>query len=225
MKLPIGTYSFYNQLRNCPHQAFHRYIARTIPFVSTPEIEWGNKVHAAMENRIKYAVPLPEDMQAAEATAALFHDYSKHLTVRVEWELAITAKGEPCAYKADNVWFRGKLDCVTLPKDLSFGWMVDWKTGNVREDPFELETNALLLKANHENLGDIKGEYFWMKTGTNGLRYTFNNHGETYQTLVNLRTEAETYLRAGEWPKRKSPLCNWCAVKSCEHYTGKNVKG
>ena len=225
IKLPIGTYSFYNQLQQCPHKAYHVYVGRTLPYVETPEMAWGNKVHKAMENRIKYAVPLPEEMAAAEPSAAVFHDYSTKIVVRCEWQLAMDINGQPCDYNDySKVWFRGKLDCVTLDSALTFAWEVDWKTGNVREDPFELETGALLLKVHHTNLETIKGEYFWMKTGQNGLRYTFNKHGETYQKLVNLRAEAESYFRAGVWPKRKSPLCNWCAVKSCENYTGKNVK-
>lgn len=224
MNLPVGTYSFYNAFLQCPHKAYHMYVAKTLPYVATPEMAWGNKVHSAVEQRIKYAVPLPDDVQAAEAAAAVFHEYSKTITVRVEYQLAMTVNGTPCDYKDEKVWFRGKLDCVVMPPDLTFAWLVDWKTGNVREDPFELETNALLLKVNHTDLREIKGEYFWMKTGQNGLRYTFSQHGETYGKLLKLREEAASYLRAGEWPKRKSPLCNWCAVKSCEHYTGKNVK-
>lgn len=225
MNLPVGTYSFYDQLQKCPHKAFHMYIAKTLPYRPSPQQDWGNKVHDAMQKRIKWGADLPEEMKAAEATAAVFYGYNQYLTVRVEYELAMTANGTPCGYKDNNVWFRGKLDCVVMPNDLTFGWMVDWKTGNVREDPFELETNALLLKVNHTDIREIKGEYFWMKVGQNGLRYTLNNHSETYGKLSNLRAEAETYLRAGEWPKRKSPLCGWCAVKSCEHFTGKHLEG
>lgn len=224
MKLPIGTYSFYNQLIQCPHKAYHTYVARTLKYVETPEMAWGNKVHAAMENYIKYQVELPEDMKVAEATASVFREYSKLINVHVEYKLAMLANGAPCAYDDPNVWFRGKLDCVVMPKEKTFAWMVDWKTGNVREDPFELETGALLLKVHHSDIESIKAEYFWMKVGQNGLRYTLNDHARTYQQIVNLHGEALTYLRSGEWPKRKTPLCNWCAVKSCEHYTGKNVK-
>jgi PD-(D/E)XK nuclease superfamily len=218
VKLPIGSYSFYNAFENCPHKAFQIYVARTIPYVESPEMAWGNKVHAAMENRIRDGVPLPEEMSAAENAAATFHEMGKKLPLQVEYKLAMTAKGEPCAWQDwDKVWFRGKLDCVVMDDARTFAWTVDWKTGNVREEPFELETGALLLKVNYEHLRDVKGEYFWMKTGQNGLRYTLNQHDKTFAKLQSLRNEAETYFRAGEWPKRKNPLCGWCPVKECEH--------
>jgi hypothetical protein len=218
VKLPVGSHSFYNIFENCPHQAFHRYVGKTIPYVQSPEAVWGDQVHQAMERRIKQGSPLPDTMQAAEPTAALFHDLSKTVAVRCELELAMTADGKPCEYKDwDNVWFRGKLDCVTRTSDSA--WMVDWKTGNVREDPSELERGALLLKVNRPELELIQGEYFWLKTGQPGLRYTLNQHDKTFARLQNLDGEAKDYLQTGVWPKRKTPLCGWCSVKSCEHNT------
>jgi hypothetical protein len=218
VKLPIGSHTFYNQLENCPHQAFHRYVGKTLPFVQTEEMKWGDEVHQAMERRIKHGATLPDSMQAAEGVAKQFHDMSKAVAVRVELELAMTADGQLCDYRDyDHVFFRGTLDCVT--RTATHAWMVDWKTGGVREDPTELERHALLLKVNRPELELIQGEYFWMKTGQPGLRYTFATHDKTYARLVNLRHEAETYLASGEWPKRKSPLCGWCDVLACEHNT------
>jgi hypothetical protein len=224
VKLPIGSYTFYSTLNNCPHQAYHRYVGKTTPFISTPEMDWGNQVHTAMEARIKSGATLPDKMAAAEGMCATFHDMSKVVGVRVELQLAMTADGKPCDYKDwDHVWFRGKLDCVTRAD--ATAWMVDWKTGNVREDPFELECGALLLKVNWPELEDIKGEYFWLKTGQPGLRYTLNQHAKTYERLDALNREAKGYLASTTeanglaWPKRKTPLCGWCDVLSCEHNT------
>ena len=217
-KLPIGSYSFYSTFKNCPHQAFHRYVGKTMPFVETPEMAWGNQVHAALEQSVKTGTDLPENMAAAQGLALQFYKMSKVVAVRVELQLAMTIDGKPCEYKDwDHVWFRGKLDCVT--RTPTTAWMVDWKTGNVREDPFELECGALLLKVNRPELEDIKGEFFWLKTGQAGLRYTLNQHAKTFATLQELNAEAQGYLASGEWPKRKTPLCGWCDVMSCENNT------
>lgn len=225
MKLPVGTYSFYNAFENCPHKAFHIYVAKSVPYVETPEMKWGNDVHSAMENRIKHGTPLPETMAAAEHVAEQFQRMSKTVTVQVEQKLAMTAGGLPCDFWSPEVWFRGKLDCTTMALSLSTSaWLVDWKTGNVREEPFELETNALLLKVNYPQLETIQGEYFWMKTGQNGLRYTLNNHSQTFAKLQALRAEAEGYFASGVWPKRKNPLCGWCGVTSCENNTSHKRK-
>ena len=218
MKLPIGSYTFNNTFENCPHKAFHTYVARTIPYEETPEMAWGNKVHRAMELRIRYGAPLPDEMKAAEKAAAQFHEMSKKLPVHCEYQVAMTVDGKPCDYADyDKVWLRGKIDCAVMDPKGTNAWIVDWKTGNVREDPFELQTFGLLLKANYPTLEQIQAEYFWMKPGQNGLRYTFTTHVQVYERIAKLKQEAETYLRAGEWPKRKNPLCGWCKVTSCEY--------
>lgn len=224
MKLPIGTYSFYSQLEQCPHKAYHVYVGKTVPFVKTEQMIWGDTVHKAMENRIKHGSPLPDECASAEKVSTYFYDTSRLVPVKVELALAMQQNGQPCDYEdKDNAWFRGKLDCVTMPESRQHAWMVDWKTGNVREDPFELECGALLLKVHYPTLESIVGEYFWMRTGQSGLRYNIRDHANTYNRIWKLRNEAEDYLRNGAWPKRKSPLCNWCPVKDCEHYTGRNV--
>lgn len=237
MKLPVGTYSFYNAFENCPHKAFQIYVAKSVPYVETPEMKWGNDVHTAMDNRIKHGTPLPEEMKAAESAASLFNLMSQVVPVHVEYKLAMTKDGKPCDYRDwDRLWFRGKLDCVTINRETSairepnHAWLVDWKTGSVREEPFELETNALLLKVNYPTLETIQGEYFWMKSGQNGLRYTLNNHSQTFVKLQALRTEAEGYMLNSygtnglAWPKRKNPLCGWCGVMSCENNTSHKRK-
>jgi hypothetical protein len=227
VKLPVGTHTFYNNFENCPHKAYHIYIARTIPFEMTPEMKWGNEVHKALEQRITMGTALPDTMKAAEPIAGTFHSFSKVIPVICEYQLAMTQAGDPCDYgDYDKCFFRGKLDCVVMSTNRTDGWLVDWKTGNVREDPFELECQALLLKVNQPTLTSIAGEYFWLKTGTKGLRYdlTRTNHGNTYARLVKLRSEAEGYLQAGDFPKRKNPLCGWCPVTSCEHNTSHKRK-
>lgn len=214
MKLPIASYSFFSNFENCPHKAYHIYVARTVPYVETPEMAWGNAVHAAFEKRIRDGVPLPESMAAGETIASEFADYAKTLPVKVEYQLAMTKDGKPCEWKGADAWFRGKLDCVVMPSN--FAWMVDWKTGNVREDPFELQCGALLLQVNHE-IDHSRGEYFWLKEGKSGLRYEMPAPLQTYEKLLRLWDEVEGYFQSGEWPKRKNPLCGYCGVTSCDN--------
>lgn len=219
MELPIGTFTNFNAFENCPHKFFKTYVLKAIPYVESPEMKWGNDVHSAMENRIGKGTPLPENMQQAEPVAAMCASMPPSFTVRVEYRLAMTAQGQPCGWAGQGCWFRGKLDYIAMPPALDGAWMLDWKTGNVREDPLELETGALLLRVNHQSIAHIEGEYFWMKAGQKGFRYTLNDPSSTFAWLQSRRAEMEKYHAAGDWPKRKNPLCGWCGVVSCEFNT------
>jgi PD-(D/E)XK nuclease superfamily len=217
--LPVGTYSFYNQFQNCPHKAQHLYVLRDIPYVESEEMKWGNQVHKAMERRLRNAVPLPDNMQAAEPLAAQLCGLG--LDIEPELYIGMTATGQHCSSSDDNVWFRGKIDCPVITNQGNAAWIVDWKTGNEREEPFELETSALLLKVMYPALENIVANYFWLKLGKAGIRYTCNDHSRTFAKLQALRSEAERYEDNAPfpWPKRKNPLCGWCPVLSCENNT------
>ena len=217
MKLPIGTYSLYNQLENCPHKAYHIYVLKDVPYVESPEMKWGNDVHSALEHRIADGTPLPETMTAAEPTAATLHRLKDRFDVHVEQKIGMSASGEPCDFWSADCWFRGKLDVSVINDDFKAAWLLDWKTGKVREEPFELECQALLTKVNHPDLDLICGNYFWLQTGKEGHRYTLGDHDKVFGKLHDLRDELETYAEKGDWPKRKNPLCGWCPVMSCEN--------
>lgn len=216
MTLPVGTFTFYTNYENCPHKAWHIYVLKDIPYVETPEMKWGNAVHTAMEYRLSGRAELPQAMLAAEPICQTIDALPQQYPQRVEYRLGMTAKGEPCDYFGDAVWFRGKADWSV--RAMGASWILDWKTGNPREEPFELETNALLLKVNHPELDHIVGQYFWMKTGQIGLRYTLTRFGVTFARLQSIRAEMEVLDALNQpWPKKKNPLCGWCGVKSCEH--------
>lgn len=217
MKLPIGTYTLYNNFENCPFKAYNMHVLKNTPRVEMPEMKWGNDVHKAMELRIDKGTPLPQTMSAAEPLCSTFSVIKELHSVHVEYQLAMTQEGQRCGYWDDSCWFRGKLDCVVVDNDNA--WCVDWKTGKTREEPLELETGALLLVSNHPNIHHVVGEYFWLRDGKSGIRYHLNNHGKTFAKLHALRTEMEGYAASGQWPKRKNPLCGWCPVTACEHNT------
>lgn len=217
MKLPIGTYSLYNQFENCPHKAYHIYVLKDVPYVETPEMKWGNDVHSGIEHRIKDGTPLDPKMQAAEPIAAKVHGLKEHATVHVEYKLALDLTGRPVDFWSDACWFRGKIDVAVVALDIRAAWLIDWKTGKKREEPFELECGALLLKANTPKINNIVGEYFWLQEGKAGLRYDLNKHSYTFAKLRAYRNEMQVYAKAGTWPKKKNPLCGWCPVMSCEH--------
>lgn len=214
MKFPVGNYTFYNDAANCPHKAFRKHIRRDLPREEpSPELLWGCKVHDAFEARFKHNTPLPTEMMSAEPLCALLDPMGP----RVEYRLAMEMDGKLCAWDSPRAWFRGKADVVVMNPEGA--WLVDWKTGKVREDPFELECQALLQWANHGHT-QILGEYYWMKEGKAGLRYTLDPT-KAFERVAKLYGEMVGYWQTGDWPKRKNPLCGWCPVTGCENWRPK----
>ncbi len=205
----VYSYSLLNNYANvCPHQTYRRYVKKDQKFVETPQMKWGNDVHSAMEFRLG-GKPLPPGMQQWEPLVAPLAARS----AVAEQKLGITRTAKPCGFFDDPVWFRGKID-VTLLEGTT-ACIVDFKTGNSSyEDPFELETNALLLHARHPHLKQIKGFYVWLKENRVGKPYDLDTNGAWHRVceLVD-RFEADKTFE-----KRKSGLCGYCSVGDCEHH-------
>lgn len=209
MKLPVYSYTFLNTWDICPKQAFHRYVAKDHPFVGTDASKWGNVVHDALDQRLSKGTPLPKEVAKYEYYAAAIAP----LGPRTEWKLGIKRDGSPCDFFADDVWLRGKLDVAA--KQNTTAILFDWKTGKKREDPTELEVQALLLHATEPYLTRITGHYVWLQDGVVGKPHDVSNVGETLEVLQDKADEIEQMNRTGIWPTKQGPLCGWCPVKSC----------
>lgn len=212
----VFTYTNINTFLICPHQMFRRYVKKDLVFKMTPEMEYGNEVHSAMEYRIG-GKPLPLKMQQWEPFVAAFDG----LKVKAELKLGITAQGKPCGFFDADVWLRGKADVVAINGATCF--LPDWKTGKVREEPFELEIQAMLVHAANPYLTTIKGSYVWLKENRMGLTHDLSSTNSTWARVNNIVEEIKDCMQSGEWEKKRTPLCAWCDVFDCENNTNPKI--
>jgi CRISPR/Cas system-associated exonuclease Cas4 (RecB family) len=209
----IFTYTMINTYDICPHQMYRRYVKKDLKFVETPEMRFGNEVHSAFEYRMG-GKPLPLNMQIWEPIASAIADRKP----RTEQQLAIDDNGKPAEYwgkGAAKPFFRGKNDLTLLNGTKAL--LLDIKTGKKREDPTELETNAMLVHAHNPHLTEIKGAYVWLKEGTIGQTHELSDTQSTWARVNNKAEEIEDCMATNQWPKKKGPLCNWCNVFDCEN--------
>lgn len=209
----VGTFTQLSAFLNCEHAMYRRYIKKDLgPYVQSPEAKWGDDVHVAMERRIGSQAPLPEKMRQWECFAAPFDG----LVPAVEQKLAITKEGKATGFWDKDAWFRGKADLTVINGVTAY--FLDWKTGKSNyEDPFELETGALLLKAKRPQLTKICGSYAWLKENRIGTLYDLSDFEGTWRRVKDLMGQIEA-KKPEEFAKHKSGLCGWCAVKDCENH-------
>ena len=213
MKLPPWSYTSLRDAENCLRQ-FHRVrVLKDIPFVETEASKWGNRVHDALEKRLRDGTPLPEDMAQYEP----FIPAKTHrLRGLIEFKMGIREDASFCGFFADEVWGRGKLDFGLIDHDQHQAIIVDWKTGRPREDPDELEIFALMLKAKYPDLKVITGWYVWLKEKRMGKVHDLS---DTNGKLASVKHRLQRIQQAADmdtWPPNEGPLCGYCAVSDCE---------
>lgn len=206
----IASHSFLDCFERCPKQAFRKYVAKDLPFVETEAMKWGNRVHLALEQRVRDKTPLPEDVAAYEKFAAALDAHTCH----VEQKLGMTIGGRGTAFFSPNVWCRGKVD-VAIPRAPTV-LILDWKTGKPREDPAELERFAYMIRANNDELTTFKGRYVWLKEDRLGQGHALDPD-RRLAADKRLMEQAEA-LRARDepWPAHENGLCKqYCDDLSC----------
>lgn len=210
MNSVIYTYTNLNCYHSiCPHQFYRRYLKKDLPFIETPAMKHGTAVHAAMEQRLVGQKPLPAHLRHHEEILVPLHGRE----IKAELKLATTAQGKPIDFWAkDRIFIRGKLDCVVMNNTRA--WMLDWKTGKVREDPFELEIGAMLLQVNYPQITTIMGNYVWLAENKVGRGYDLSDTDATFEKCCVIANRIDN---DAEFEKRQGPLCRWCDVMDCEY--------
>lgn len=210
----VGTHTLLNDYENCPRKANERYIKKSIPYVETPQMAWGNVVHKSCERRLTSGVPLPPDVQHLEGICKALEAVGK---VQGELQVAVNKNWEPCTFKADDVWFRGKID-VPIILDQKRAFIIDWKTGKEREDPTELHRHAALWYSRLPTLVEIKAFYVWEQKSALGKMHPIDmgTVAGARMEINGIMAHIQQAIATGYFPPRESPLCGWCDVHWCE---------
>ena len=210
MKLPVLSHTFLKEDDNCPRKAWHKYVAKDLPFEKpSPEMQMGIDVHAAVERELKRE---QEGDYWQWIEPILRAPGIKH----VEWSIAIAETGTAVDYWSPVAWLRGNIDVAIVAPPVAM--IVDWKTGKVREDPTELQTFALLLNAQYPSVESITGAYVWLKDGTMGPLHQLGSTEGELNRIRNHWAMIKTRPVAQEWETTPNPLCGWCPVRSCPHW-------
>ena len=225
MNLPISSHTFLNDWDNCPHKAFRKFIKKDLPKgPQTDAMKWGNEVHSAFEVRIKHGTAFPKEMEKYEKLAAPLIAAG----AEAEKALAIDKDGSPVDFWNKGAWLRGKLDAAMIRWDHQTGnhcaAIFDWKTGKRREDPTELKTHAVLLRAMHPSLTKITACYVWLQDNEVGKPHDVTDTETHLAEIQKTMATVENCLEIDNFPKRPNPLCggHWgsCPVEDCEFRRG-----
>jgi len=200
------------EAEKCGRSFTARYLNKTYPFVSTPAMEEGKRVHSAMERRINDDKPLDSKLSCFEHLIPVVSADTRLLEAEVE--LGILIDFSPCSFYDQSCYFRGKLDVLNIDVD-RIAYIFDWKTGKPYEDPDELNLHAMLAKAYFPDVKHWRGAYIWLKENRIGTMHTLSP-AKTYRDLLKRIEKIDEEL---ENKPRKNVLCPWCDLTECEYAT------
>lgn len=213
----------YSKLKNyetCPKRHYHVDVAKDIKEEESENLIWGNLVHKALADRISKGIALPEGMTQWEKWAVGIitgGSNSGGNSILVEQQLAIDKDFDPCAWFSPKAWYRSIADVIKITGPVALA--VDWKTGKIVEDSYQLALMSACIFAHHPKVQRIRTEFIWLKEDATS-RADFKR-SEMPEMWRNLWPRIELLVKAHEtkeYPAKPGYLCRaWCPVKACEH--------
>jgi hypothetical protein len=208
------SYSSINCFKNCPRQYEAKYVSYSYVDKGNDQNRWGTKVHTHLENNIKHDAPLPPElvtlaplMQIVKAAPGI---------IKVEESLAVNMQLQPVSYMAKDAYIRGKLDLTK--RNGPNGFVADYKTGKLRDDFYQLELSSLLLMATYPEVNSVLTMFLWSKVGKfTQEKYTRLQAQNMWNKVVTDCIRIEQAVAKKDFPPKRSGLCGWCHLTSCEH--------
>lgn len=219
--IPIHSVTKLQTFEQCPRKYYATYVSG-VSQGQTEEMRWGNIVHKALENNVKYDRPLPEGMEMfAWATAPFRALKAQGHVVHAEQNMAITATYEPVDYwdKTGKVWFRGKTDADAVVGNHAM--IGDYKTGKPKDDPTQLDSMAMLTFALNPLIEKITAFFIWLKFNKAGTKVVYNRERDYDRVLHDIHPRIdrlEFEFRKMKFEPMPGPLCAWCHLKQCEYW-------
>ena len=216
MNIPAWTFSQLEKFETCPRQYYHVRVKRDIVEPPTEATMWGERVHTAMEHRIKDGTPLPEGMTQWEGLAKKLAAMPG--TKMCEQQMALDRDFRPCDWK--SAWTRGIADLLVV--NGASAATLDYKTGK-RKLTHQLMLYAGYTFATYEQVNTVTTGFVWMRDKKIDKEiFTRDQVPMIWQTFLPKVRKLENAYDRDSWPCRPSGLCKgWCPVKSCEFYKEK----
>lgn len=218
MKTIAISHTSLSTFQTCPKQYHAKYITKEVKFTQTEATIYGNRMHEAMEFRLKDKTPLPAEFETLESVAQAVEKMQGELMV--ERELAVTRELSKTKFFGHDVWLRGKADVMVFNSSTGLLSVYDWKTGKPKEDMQQLKIMALAAFYSIPGIQKVRVAFVYTKTGTVDVRHwTAADIPEIVADIRYETTRLEVAHEKNLFPPQPNGLCRqWCEVKSCQFH-------
>ena len=221
-KTVTWSHSSLKDYEGCPRRYYEVKVLKNYKFEDTQATLYGKELHEAAEFYIKDDKPLPPQFEFIKDTLDALK--SKPGRKLCEYKMGVTADLRPCGFLDKDVWVRGIADLLIINDDNLTAWVVDYKTGNNKyPDREQLKLMALMVFAHFPHIRRVSGALlFVLKDDMAKASYMVGEAEEYWWDYRQRVARIEQAHETGVWNPKPTPLCGWCAVKTCEHNTKRN---
>lgn len=221
---PIAwSYSVLNGFETCAWRFYQITVLKAVQEQQSEQMLHGNRVHKALEVRVKSKIPLPRDMDRFEPMVRRLEASAVGGKIEAEQRMALDASFKPVSFfsKTTPVWVRGITD-VTIEKGEA-AFIGDYKTGKPTPESAQLRLTAAMTFAHKPHIRKITNAFIWLQgdnTPPTVEHFVRSDVPAIWQEFLPRVARLEEAHVTDRWPKKPSGLCrNHCPVphSKCEH--------
>lgn len=222
------SYTSMNEFLTCPAQWAAEKYYKTVPYVESEAMRWGNVVHKALENAVLgKATPMDakviSDGGYAKYIQALEKAKAGGAEIHVEKEMCFTDKLKFCGWWDNNiVWYRGKADVLIINGNKLTVW--DYKTGAVKPDLLQLRMMCAFAALYFPQVEIFDGKLLFLAHDKiEGLEKPLlrTDLKPILAEVLGVVRRMEAAWESQNFPCKKNGLCrNYCAHTECPHCGG-----
>lgn len=216
----------FSKLKNfevCPKRYYETDILKNYTDDDNTELAWGTRVHDVMAKRCEKGEKIPDDMPAH------YELWAQRVLVGggelfVEQQLAIDENFLEAPWFAARdgsgriPWFRAKVDFLKIQGPIAL--LVDWKTGKIQDESYQLALSCACAFAKWPELEAIRASYVWLKEdaeSTEIIKRTDMPH--LWRSLWPRVTKLASAHQSMSFPPTPNRTCRqWCRVTSCPNH-------
>lgn len=212
------SHSMLTAFETCAHQFYRVKVLKDVVEQQGEAALWGDRVHKALETRVRDKTPLPDWAAQWESLAAKFDPFGDRVACEVP--VGITKNFKPVGFWDSDCWFRAKIDVVVYGRRTLDG---DYKTGKIKDDFNQVALSAAALMHGDPGIDSVLGRYYWLAHGKSSTKEIRRDEVPAiWQEFIPRVARLEAAHDNDRWPKKPSGLCNgWCLVKDCEYWKPK----
>ena len=206
---------------SCPTQYAARRFYETLPYVETEAMRAGTVEHKMLEDRLRDKKPLPAGLVRGEKYCSAIERSAHGGMIFAEMELAIDRNMKFVKWFSKEAYGRCKLDVLAMRgRNCS---ILDWKSGNIKENSLQLKINACFVSLRHAELEQFNTKYIWLKhDAVTGEVFKKEQIPQLWDEIFGWVRRLETSWETETFPPKRGGLCrSYCSNTKCPHCGGR----
>lgn len=195
--------------KNCPKAFYEANIAKSVKFEQSAQMLWGDRVHRALEYRVRDKVPLAAEFAQYESIAASIERAPGNTLC--ENKLTLNVALQPTGWFASDAYVRVIVDVMKL--NGTVGFMGDYKTGKIKFDESQLKLFAAAGFQAYPQIEQWTTAYIWTQDKViDPAVYKREQLPQLWEELLQEPARLQKAHVMNHWPAKPGPLCGWCGV-------------